>query len=133
MTSQRRSRPKPPAGSTSAERRANPVEADGWVAPVPGGCLLRVHVQPGASRGGVEGVHDGALRVRVRARPVDGAANHELLQVLANALGVRPTALSIESGGQTRRKRLRVAGIAADSARARLRALGSIDKGGACD
>lgn len=103
------------------------------MAPVPGGCLLRVHVQPGASRVGVAGVHGDALRIRVRARPVDGAANRELLQVLADALGIRSTAIAIESGAQARRKRLRLTGIAADAVRTRLGGLGSVDKGGACD
>ena len=128
MTSRRRSRPIPPAGSTPAERRPEPDE--GWVAPTPAGCLLRVHVQPGASRAGVAGLYGGALRVRVGARAVDGAANRELLAVVAHALGIRSTAVAIEGGAQARRKRLRVTGIGADAARERL---ASIDKGGGCD
>ena len=91
---------------------------------------MRVHVQPGASRAGVAGLHGDALRVRVGARAVEGAANRELTRVLAEALDVRPAAVTIESGAQARRKRLRVMGITAEIARVRL---GSIDKGGGCD
>lgn len=128
MTSRRRSPPTPPAGSTPAEQRAE--SADGWVVPTTGGCLLRVHVQPGAARAGVAGLHGDALRVRVAARAVDGAANRDLLALIATVLGVRPSHVSLESGAQSRRKRLRVTGISADAARARL---ASIDKGGAGD
>jgi uncharacterized protein len=100
------------------------------VDPLAGGCLVRVHVQPGASRAGVAGLHGDALRIRVGARAVEGAANRELLQVLARALGVRAAAVTIESGAQSRRKRLRVTGVSAETARERL---ASIDKGRACD
>jgi hypothetical protein len=103
------------------------------VTPTPGGCFLQVHVQPGASRVGVAGVHGDALRIRVRARPVDGAANRELVQLVADALGIRPAAIAIESGTQARRKRLRLLGMAADAVRSRLAGLGSVDKGGAGD
>jgi len=85
--------------------------------------VLRVRVAPGASRSGIAGLHGDALRVRVSARPVDGAANRELLKVLAAALGVRPSALSIEAGELRREKRIRVEGTTAEAVRARFAAL----------
>ncbi|HEX8475002.1 MAG TPA: DUF167 domain-containing protein [Pyrinomonadaceae bacterium] len=69
-----------------------------------------VRVVPRASRSGVAGMHDGALRVRVAAPPVEGAANDELSLFLARALGVAPSAVEIMSGHASKNKRVRVHG-----------------------
>ena len=74
--------------------------------------MLELHVQPGASRTAVAGLHGDALKVRLAARPVDGAANAELLRFLAEALGVPRRDLAIEAGATSRRKRVSVAGDA---------------------
>ena len=95
-------------------------EPAGWLVPLPDGAMLNVHVGTGAAHAGVVGFHGAALRVRVRARPVGGAANRELLAVLAAALGVRPAALSLEAGERGREKRVRVRGVATDVVRRRL-------------
>ena len=84
------------------------------------GAELRVHVQPGVSRPGLAGCHGQALRIRVRARPVDGAANRELLEHLADALGVRRADLSIAAGERGREKRVVVRGLDAAGVRQRL-------------
>ena len=105
-------------------------ESDRWLQAVPDGVMLAVHVGPGASRAGVAGFHGNRLRVRVTAPPAGGAANRELVQVLASVLGVRPSAVSIEHGGGTRQKLVRVRGLRPDEARARLVASGSVDSGG---
>lgn len=70
--------------------------------------VLSVAVQPRSSTTGVVGVHDGMLRVRLTAPPVDGAANAALIAWCADALGVRKAAVSIVSGQSSRRKRLLV-------------------------
>ena len=56
------------------------------------------------------GEHDGALRVRVAAPPVEGAANVELVRLLARALGVPSRAVEITSGHASKTKLVRVAG-----------------------
>lgn len=56
----------------------------------------------------------------MRARPVEGAANRELVVVLAEALAVRPAAISVVSGEHGRTKRVRVDGIDVATAAARL-------------
>jgi uncharacterized protein (TIGR00251 family) len=76
-----------------------------------GGSLLRVHVRPGASRPGVAGLHGDALALRVAARPVDGAANREVLTVIAEALAVARSAVEIVAGSRGRDKRVRVRGL----------------------
>jgi uncharacterized protein (TIGR00251 family) len=81
------------------------------VVPAAAGSVLRVHARPGASRPGLVGLHGGALAVRVGARPVEGAANREVLAVLARALGVRSTDLELTSGATGRHKRVLVRGL----------------------
>jgi uncharacterized protein (TIGR00251 family) len=71
---------------------------------------FRVRVVPRATRSGVVGEHDGALRVRVTAPPVEGAANEELRRTLARALNVPSRAVEITSGHASRLKQVRVHG-----------------------
>jgi len=78
---------------------------------VPGGVLLPVRVQPRASRDQVVGVQDAALKVRLTAPPVDGAANQALVKFLAKALGVSKGRLSLVSGQKSRHKLVRVEGL----------------------
>jgi len=67
-------------------------------------------------------MRDGALVVRLAAAPVDGAANAELIAVLAEALGLPKRSIEIVSGERARSKRVRVAGINRDVALTLLRA-----------
>ncbi|HYG79231.1 MAG TPA: DUF167 domain-containing protein [Pyrinomonadaceae bacterium] len=73
-----------------------------------GALVFAVRVVPRASRSGVAGEHGGALRVRVAAPPVDGAANEELVRTLARALGVAPRDVEITSGHASKLKQVRV-------------------------
>jgi uncharacterized protein len=77
-----------------------------------------VRVQPRSSRAGIDGVHGEALKVRVNAPPVDGAANEAVVEVLANALGVAKRAITIVSGATSRSKVVEVAGLEARDLRA---------------
>jgi hypothetical protein len=75
-----------------------------------GAITFAVRVVVRASRSEVAGVYDGALRVRVAAPPVEGAANEELTRTLARALGVPSRAVEIKSGQASKTKLVRVAG-----------------------
>jgi uncharacterized protein (TIGR00251 family) len=88
--------------------------------PAAGGSVLRLHVRPGATRAGLVGLHGGALAVRVGARPVEGAANREVLALLARALGVRRADLELTSGATGRDKRVLVRGLSPAAVRATL-------------
>ena len=70
-----------------------------------------VRVVPRASRSSITGEHDGALRVRLAAPPVDGAANAELLRVLARALDIPARDVEMTSGHTSKLKQVRVRGI----------------------
>lgn len=71
-----------------------------------GRLMLDVVVSPGARRTGADGLHDGALRVRLVAPPVDGKANALLLDWLAGELGLPRRSLRLVRGATTRRKRI---------------------------
>jgi len=74
---------------------------------------FKVRVIPRASRTEVVGVIDGILKIRLKAPPVDGAANEELIKFLAKVLGVSKSDVEIIAGQTARTKRLRVAGATA--------------------
>jgi uncharacterized protein len=86
----------------------------------PDGVILSIRVIPRAGRSGVAGTRGGALLVRLNAPPVEGAANAELIEVIADLLEVPKRAVAIVAGERSRVKRVRVTGIDADHARARL-------------
>ena len=77
-----------------------------------GAIIFTVRVVPRASRSRVVGEHDGTLRVRVAAPPVEGAANRELIRTLARALDVPARAVEITSGHASKLKQVRVTGVA---------------------
>jgi len=81
---------------------------------------LLVQVQPRASRSEVAGLHDGRVRVRVTAPPVEGEANEELVRFLARALGVAGSAVRVVAGHQGRRKTVEVSGVEPAEAARRL-------------
>ena len=74
-----------------------------------GAVIVDVHVMPNAARTQIQGLHDGALRVRLHAPPVDGKANLALQAWLAEVLGVPKSAVELVRGATARRKQLRVA------------------------
>ena len=78
--------------------------------------ILDVRVIPRASRPGLAGTRDGVLLVRLSAPPVEGAANAELIQVLAKALDVPKRQVTIVAGERSRLKRVRVEGLTAERA-----------------
>ncbi len=88
--------------------------------------LLRVRVQPRAPRSVIVGWRaDGVLSVRVAAPPVEGQANAALAALLAGALAVRPSAVTVEHGAHGRDKLVRVEGFTPEEIRRRLTGAGS--------
>ena len=81
-----------------------------------------VRVIPRASKSGIAGMRGDAVLVRLHAAPVDGAANAELIEVLADALGVPKRAVSILAGERGRQKRVCVEGLTLDFIRSKLEA-----------
>ena len=82
--------------------------------------VIRVRVQPRASRDEVVGWLEDTLRVRVTAPPLDGRANEAVRGLIARAAGVPPSAVAIVAGEHGRDKLVGVAGLTLDALRARL-------------
>ena len=76
-----------------------------------GSLTFNVRVVPRASKSGIVGEMDGALKVRIASPPVDGAANAELIKVLSKKFGVAKSAVEILSGQTSKQKQVRVRGI----------------------
>lgn len=81
----------------------------------PDGVVLDLSVVPGAKRTEAVGLHDGALRLRLAAPPVEGKANDALLAWLAQELGLPRRSVQLLRGASSRRKQVLLAG--ADEAR----------------
>jgi uncharacterized protein (TIGR00251 family) len=76
-----------------------------------GKLTFKVRVVPRSSRNEIVGEHDGALRVRLTAPPVEGAANAALVRTLARAFDVSPGAVEIISGQGSRTKTVSIVGV----------------------
>ena len=90
-----------------------------------GAVCFAVTVVPRASRSEITSEHDGALRVRLAAAPVDGKANEELLRTLAKFFDVPLRAVEIAGGHSSKSKRICIAGLNRAGFEAKLRVLKS--------
>ena len=77
-----------------------------WCVESGSGLVLTLHIQPGAKRTEVTGVHGDALKIRLAAPPVDGKANEELIAFLAQVFGVPKRQVEVVSGAASRHKRV---------------------------
>jgi uncharacterized protein (TIGR00251 family) len=94
------------------------MSADGLrVRAVPGGVRLTVRVQPRAATSAIAGVHGEAMKVRLTAPPVDGAANEALVNLLAEYFRIPRRAITIVSGTSARTKVVELAGVTEDHVR----------------
>jgi uncharacterized protein (TIGR00251 family) len=75
-----------------------------------GALTFSIRVVPRASKSEIVGEVEGSLKVRISAPPVDGAANEEVVKVLAKAFGVAKSKVSIVCGETSKSKRVRVVG-----------------------
>lgn len=76
----------------------------------PDGTIVDIRVIPRASKSAIAGTRDDAVLVRLKAPPVEGAANAELIRFLADLLGVPQRNIQIVSGERSRGKRVRISG-----------------------
>ena len=73
-----------------------------------GAIEFSVRVLPRASRSELVGKHDGALKIKIASPPVDGAANEELIKLLAKIFAVRKADVEIIGGQSSKLKRIRI-------------------------
>ena len=69
---------------------------------------LEIQLAPRSGKETIAGIHDGRLRVRITAAPVEGKANRGLMLLLAREFGVSKSAISIVSGEKSRRKSVQI-------------------------
>ena len=81
---------------------------------------FEIKVIPRAGRSEVAGLREGALLVKLAAAPVDGAANDELISLLAKTLRIPKRDIALVGGERSRTKRIRIAGMDRDQVFARL-------------
>jgi uncharacterized protein (TIGR00251 family) len=90
------------------------------LARTPSGTRLTLRIQPRAARNAVVGLHGQAIRIRLTAPPVDGAANEALVSFLADRLGLPPTRVNLVRGHGGRDKVVEVTGLDPDEVTRRL-------------
>lgn len=84
------------------------MSASAWRREEGAALVLSLHVQPGATRTGVAGLHGDALKLRVAAPPVDGKANAAVLRFLAEAFDVPLARITLVRGESSRQKTVRI-------------------------
>lgn len=77
------------------------------------GIILNVKAQPRSSKAGIDGILGDAVKVRIKCAPVDGKANKELIETLADAFKVSKSSVMFKGGETSKTKRLLVKGITA--------------------
>ena len=87
----------------------------------PDGVVLNVRAQPRSSKAGLDGLLGDALKVRIRAAPVDGKANKELVETLADAFGLPKSRVAFKGGETSKTKRILLVGVAAAEVKIRLK------------
>lgn len=73
--------------------------------------MINVRAQPRSSRSGLDGIVGDALKVRVRAAPVDGKANREIVETLADAFGLPRRDVVFKGGETAKTKRILLRGM----------------------
>jgi uncharacterized protein (TIGR00251 family) len=97
-----------------------------WLRADGDGVVLTLHIQPGAKRTEIAGLHGDALKIRLAAPPVDGKANDCLVAYLAELFGLPRARVALVAGATSRAKRVRIAGLPATEAAGRLQAMGAV-------
>ncbi len=84
-----------------------------YVTETPEGVVINVKAQPRSSKAGLDGLIGDAVKVRVRSAPVDGKANKELVETIADAFGLAKSRVSFKSGETSKTKRILLSGVSA--------------------
>ena len=84
-----------------------------WLTDTPDGAVLNLRIVPRAAKNAIQGEHGDALKVRLCAPPVDGAANAALIEFLAEAFALPRARVQLLSGQTSRNKRVLLAGVSA--------------------
>ena len=90
---------------------------EAYLTETPEGVILNVRAQPRSSRSGLDGLLGDAVKVRIRCAPVDGKANKELVETLADVFDLPKSAVVFRSGETSKTKRILLRGVTAAAVR----------------
>ncbi len=93
-----------------------------WLTDTPAGAVLTLRIVPRAAKNAIQGEHGDALKIRLCAPPVDGAANAALIEFLADAFSLPRARVQLLSGATSRTKRVLLAGASAADIRSLIQA-----------
>lgn len=83
----------------------------------PDGTIVTVRASPRSSKSGIDGIFGDALRVRIRCAPVDGKANKELIETLADVFSIPKSRVKLVGGETSKNKRVLLAGVSLEKAK----------------
>lgn len=98
-------------GGRGDSRTRDDADLPAWVSAVAAGSAVALHVQPGARRSAVVGIHAGRLKVAIQSPPVEGRANEALIEFLAATLRVPRRQIVLVAGERSRDKRVELRGV----------------------
>jgi uncharacterized protein (TIGR00251 family) len=84
------------------------------------GTVINVRAQPRSSRAGIDGLIGDAVKVRIRSAPVDGKANKELIETLADEFDLPKSSVVFKSGESSKTKRLLLKGVSGSDVESRV-------------
>ena len=93
-----------------------------WLSDTPAGAVLNLRLVPRASKNAIQGEHGDALKIRLCAPPVDGAANAALIEFLAETFSLPRARVQLLSGATSRNKRVLLAGFPASAIQSKIQA-----------
>ena len=93
-----------------------------WLTDTPAGAVLNLRIVPRAARNAIQGELGDALKIRLCAPPVDGAANAALVEFLSDAFSLPRARVQLLAGATSRNKRVLLSGLTASAIRSQLQA-----------
>ena len=91
-----------------------------WLTDTKNGVVINVLATPRAARNQIQGLHGDAIKIRLKAPPVDGKANEALVDFLSEILGIPQRQITLVAGQTNRQKRLSVQGLTMELVRLKL-------------
>ncbi len=85
------------------------------------GVEISLYIQPGASKSDLAGIHNGQIKLKIKAPPVDGKANEAVVEFLSEILGTAKRNIQILKGEKSREKKVLVAGFTVDLVKEKLK------------
>lgn len=93
----------------------------GYLTETQDGTVINVKAQPRSSKSGIDGLIGDAVKVRIRCAPVDGKANRELVETLADEFGIAKSRVEFKSGETSKQKRILLRGVTAAEVAAKVK------------